>query len=106
MSTVDIPGDDAVHAVEIVSIAITLLNAISAAIVVLLVLLDNVRHRKSWCNISWQCRVPFYLGLSIVCSHIVFATREFLEFDSVNSTTEGIQLVCVANESSWWGMTS
>jgi len=107
MSTVDIPGDDAVHALEIASIGMTLVNALSAAMVVLLVSLDNYRHRKSWWNLSWERRVPFYLGLSVFLSHIVFTTREFLEFDSVNSDANSGTDACIAaNESSWWGMVS
>jgi len=105
MATVDIPGDDAVHAIEIASIGITLINALSSAVLVLLVLFDNVRHQKSWWNISWERRVPFYLGLSVLFSHVVFATREFLEFNSVNATDGNATNGCVAtNESSWWGI--
>jgi hypothetical protein len=85
-----------------------LLNALSAAIVVLLVLVDNFRlHRKSWWKLSWEHRVPFYLGLSVLLSHIVFATRESLEFNSVNpSANSGTDVCTAANESSWWGMVS
>ena len=108
MSAVDISRDDAAHALEVASVGITLLNALSAAIVVLLVLVDNFRlHRKSWWKLSWERRVPFYLGLSVLLSHIVFATREFIEFGSVNSTANSGTDGCIAaNESSWWGMVS
>ena len=108
MSAVDISGDDAVRALEVASVGISLLNAFSATIVVLLVLVDNFRlHRKSWWKLSWERRVPFYLGLSVLLSHIVFATREFIESGSVNSTANSGTDGCIAaNESSWWGMAS
>jgi|SRR5277367_3214750 hypothetical protein len=107
MSTLDISGHDAVRAVEIASIGITLLNALAASTVVLLVSIDNFRDRKSWWNLSWERRVPLYLGLSVLISHIVFVTREFLEFDLVNSGQSSATDVCIAaNESSWWGMAS
>jgi len=105
MAVVDISGDDAVHALEITSIGLTMINALSSASVVLLVLFDNIRHRQSWWKLSWERRVPFYLGLSVLLSHIIFATREFLEFNSVNATAESTTNGCIAaNEGSWWGV--
>ena len=101
----DISGDDAVQAIEIASVGLTLINGLSSALVVSLVLFDNRRHRQSWWNISWERRVPFYLGLSVLLSHIVFATRELLEFNSVNATSGSAINGCIAaNESSWWGI--
>lgn len=106
----DISQDTAVHAVEVAAITLTVFNAVAAGIVVLFVLLDNHRQQKSWLKISCERRTPLYLAISLLISHIVFTTREFLETGSVNPQTSGDSLetipeACVAaNESSWWGI--
>ena len=107
MSTVDISPDAAVHAVEVAAIILTVVNAVAASIVLLLVCVDNHRQQKSWWRLSWERRTPFYLATSIVISHIVFATREILEMTPTTSNTvgDGVPQICIAaNESSWWGM--
>lgn len=96
------------HAVEVAAITVTTFNSFAAVLVLLLVLVDNYRHRKSWWRISRERRVPFYLSIAILCGHIVFAVREFSQLGS------GIPLLgdaksnspdCTAlNESTWWGI--
>ena len=110
MSTVDLSRDAAVQGVEVAAIGLTLFNAVAAGLVVLLVLVDTYRQRKSWLRISWERRTPLFLGISIIFSHIVFSTREILEYDSVisqsteNAIGETLQRCVTANESSWWGL--
>ena len=97
----------AIRAVEIAAITLTTFNGVSAALVLLLVLLDNYRHRKSWLRISYDRRVPFYLSIAILGSYIVFAVREFSQLGSGIPTpgdAKSPSPSCVAlNESSWWG---
>ena len=107
MSTVGISPDAAVHTVEVAAIILTVFNAVTAAIVLLLVCVDNYHQRKSWWRLSWERRTPFYLAISILISHIVFAIRETLEMTPVtsNDVGDGVPQICIAaNESSWWGM--
>ena len=110
MSTVDISPDAAVHAVEVAVMILTMFNAVAAGIVLLLVFVDNYRQQKSWWRLSWEHRTPFYLAISILISHVVFAIREILEMTPADSNTvvDGLQLVpqkcIVANKSSWWGI--
>ena len=102
MSTVDISPDAAIHAVEVAAIILTVFNAVAAAIVILLVCVDNYHQRKSWWRLSWERRTPFYLAISILISHVVFAIRETLEMTSVTSNTvgDGVPQICIAaNES-------
>jgi hypothetical protein len=110
MSTVDVSRETAVRGIEVAAIGLTLFNAVAAGLVVLLVLLDTHRQRKSWLRISWERRTPLFLGISIIISHVVFSAREFLEYSSVNSqSTEdaigaALQRCVAANESTWWGV--
>ena len=98
----------AIRAVEIAAITLTTFNGVSAGLVLLMVLLDNYRHRKSWLRISYDRRVPFYLSIAILGSYIVFAVREFSQLGSGIPTpggAKGPSPNCAAlNESSWWGM--
>ena len=81
MSTVDISPDTALRAVEVAAITLTLFNAVAAAIVLLLVYIDNYRQRKSWLKISWERRTPLYIAICILISHVIFTIREFLKSD-------------------------
>lgn len=106
MSTADISPDAAVHAVEVAAIILTVFNAIAAAIVLLLVCIDNYHQQKSWWRLSWEKRTPFYLAISILISHVVFAIREILEMTPITPDTvgDGVPQICIAvNEISWWG---
>ena len=100
--------DAAIHAVEISAITLTTFNGFAAALVLLLVVLDNFRYRKSWLKISYERRVPFYLSIAILSSQIVFAVREFSQLGSGIPTlgdAKGNSTNCAAlNESTWWGM--
>ena len=100
--------DAAIHAVEIAAITLTTFNGVAAGLVLLLVLLDNYRHRKSWLRISHERRVPFYLSIAILSSHIVFAVREFSQLGmgipTLGDATSNSPNCTALNESSWWGM--
>ena len=100
--------DAAIHAVEIAAITLTTFNGFAAGLVLLLVLLDNYRQRKSWLRISFERRVPFYLSVAILGSHVVFAVREFSQLGSGIPTSGAATITspkCAAlNEISWWGI--
>ena len=112
MSTVNIPYDRAVRAIEVAAITLTSFNAVAAGLVVALVLMDNFRQSKSWLNIYWERRIPLYLGLCILFAQIVFITREFVEMgltDSLSSkdSVAGASQNCIAmNQISWWGISA
>lgn len=108
----DISPDAALRAVEVSAVVLTVFNAIAGGIVLLLVLLDNHRQRKSWLKLSWERRTPFYLAISVVISHAIFIMREALEMGSVASLATGRMLevvppeCTVENEISWWGISN
>lgn len=96
------------HAVEIAAITLTTFNSFAAVLVLLLVLVDNYRHQKSWWRISYDRRVPFYLSIAILCSHVVFAVREFSQLGSgipnLGDATRNSPNCTALNESTWWGI--
>jgi hypothetical protein len=100
----------AIHAVEIAATTLTLFNVFAAGLTAAILLLDNHRQWASWWKLSWERRMPFYLAVSVILSHTVFATREFVEMGSFIPGSTGtsatyVTPTCVAlNESSWWGM--
>lgn len=100
--------DAAIHAVEIAAITLTTFNGFAAGLVLLLVLLDNFRQRKSWLRISYERRVPFSLSIAILSSHVVFAVREFSQLGSgiptIGDVKSGSPSCAALNESSWWGI--
>lgn len=99
--------DAAVHAVEIAAISLTTFNGFAAGLVVILALVDNYRHQKSWSKISIETRAPLYLAVCILFSHIVFAVRESRQLGSgipIPGDAGSFSQFCIAtNESSWWG---
>jgi hypothetical protein len=98
--------DAAVHAVEIAAISLTVFNGVAAGLVILLSLVDNYRHTRSWSRISIERRAPLYLAVCILVSHVVFAVREFLELGSgipvSGEAGTSSQLCTATSESSWW----
>jgi hypothetical protein len=100
----------AIHAVEVAAITLTIFNVFAAGLALAIVLLDNHRQWGSWWRLSWEKRMPFYLAIAVIFSHIVFITREFVEMGSFvprsteTSTTPTSQTCIALNESSWWGM--
>jgi hypothetical protein len=103
MSAVVISYDDAVHAIEIAAVSLTLFNAFAAGLVVALAVRDNIVQEKTWALI-WERRLPVYLAVSILLSHAVFSAREFFEFGAIVSSESVTSPGCVAvNELSWWG---
>jgi hypothetical protein len=100
----------AIHAVEVAAITLTIFNVFAAGLALAIVLLDNHRQWGSWWRLSWEKRMPFYLAIAVIFSHIVFITREFVEMGSfvprsTETSTTPISQTCIAlNESSWWGM--
>jgi hypothetical protein len=99
--------DAAVHAVEIAAISLTIFNGFAAGLVIILTLVDNYRHQKSWSRISIERRAPLYLAVCILFSHVVFAVREFLQLGSgipvSGEAGTSSQLCTATSESSWWG---
>jgi Na+-transporting NADH:ubiquinone oxidoreductase subunit NqrE len=97
----------AVHAVEIAAISLTTFNGFAAGLVVILALVDNYRHQKSWSKISIETRAPLYLAICILFSHIVFAVRESRQLGSGIPISEDAgtssQLCITTTETSWWG---
>jgi hypothetical protein len=95
--------DEAVHALEVAVITLTSFNAIAAAIVLVLVFLDNKSQRTKGRSLARELRLPCYLAVAIVISQILYLVREAMEFGAVNSKKAPS---CRAiNESSWWGKT-
>jgi len=104
----NVPDRTAEHAVEIAAITLTTFNFVAAALVLLLVIGDNYRNRKSWWRISYERRVPFYLSLTILCNHVVFAVREFSQLGSgipsLGAAKRDSPDCTTLNEFTWWGI--
>ena len=93
--------DEAVHALEVAVITLTSFNAIAAAIVLVLVCLDNRAQRTRNRGLARELRLPCLLAGAVLLSQILFLIRESIEFGAVNSTDAPS---CRAmNEISWWG---
>lgn len=103
MSVVVLSVDEAVHALEVAAITLTSFNAIAAAIILVLVCLDNRSQRAKGRSLARELRLPCYLAVAIVISQILYLAREAMEFDAVNNKEAPS---CRAmNEGSWWGTT-
>jgi len=101
-------GGGAIHTVEVSVIALTIFNAFSAGLVCILIVIDNLRYKKSWKKLAHERRTPFYLAIAIFVSSIVFGIREFVLMGSGIPFTSEVPVApsqtCIAlNETCWWG---
>jgi len=98
----------AIDVVEVSAITLTICNGFAAALVLILTIVDNFQHQKSWCKMGYERRTPFYLAITILLSTVAFAAREFIEMGSgipFTSTDSSVpSIACIAlHQISWSG---